>query len=272
MCTLAACGGGGADKPAGPAAYQYSLVHQEWNQYPDLPIELNGKPAGTWTKIEVPRDIRLDDPSTKLAAVVETTCGTERVPLASSKQLTPEADLRDKYAREPKPYPISWTIELPMPVPRKALVYLDKKWTGQPATIVVGQTKVVVDKDNGKAVDVWLGTCPSAQTVTIDGAVAGTMPELKPRYAALINTVGKQCYGHAVVRYGTDEETVTYFEQPTKIGEVPAVDYVFREMPEEGEFNKAVSMLLSLPCEIANDLAREQKAKAKAKAGTRKPG
>lgn len=253
---LAACS---SSRPHEPATYTYSLaMGPRFNANPSIQIRINGKNAGTNSTLTVPREVKLGDPATKLEAVFETTCGTETFMLAPGALPPDEADERKK---DPAGT-ISWGVVAPETMPDKVQVYLDNQWTGRAAKIEIGTRAFDVGVQANKNSDVFIGTCPTARTVNIDGVSVGEVPELGPKWAILISTTKDHCFVEGTEQYGAgvyENEKPTVFRVPGHVGKVGEKDYPLIDLPSEifetDRVAKSVSVLVSLPCELWKSVA-----------------
>lgn len=257
---VAACGSN-SSRPPEPATYTYSLaMGPRFNANPSIQIRINGKDAGTNSALTVPREVKLGDPATRLEAVFETTCGTETFALGPGALPPDEAAVRTK---DPTGS-ISWGVAAPETMPDKVPVYLDNRWTGKAAKIEIGNRSYEVGAQASVNSDVQLGTCPTARTVKIDGAVVGEVPELGRNWAVLISTTKDHCFVEGTEQYGADiyeQEKPTVFQVPGHVGKVGEKDYPLVDLPAEiveapGRVAKRVSVLISMPCELWKSTAK----------------
>jgi hypothetical protein len=260
LLVLAACGNKKSGPPE-PATYRYSLaMGPRFNANPSIKIRINGKDAGTNSELAVPREVKLGDPAIKLEAVFETTCGTEAFALGPGALPPDEAAERKK---DPTGI-ISWGASAPESMPDKVELYIDNQWTGKTAKIEIGNRSYEVGAQTSKKSDVVLGTCATARTVKVDGAVVGELPELGRKWAVLISTTKDMCYVEGSEQYGADiyeQEKPSVFKLPGHVGKVSEKDYPLVELPEKiveapDRVAKQVSVLISMPCELWSTTAK----------------
>lgn len=253
LLVLAACG---KDAPSGPATYTYSFSNAALNGGADLPIWVNGARVGTYRAMTIPREVRLSDPATKIEAVLETSCGTERFALTASTLRQDETKLRAESTDR-----VSWMIDAP-PIPTEHEVYLDNKWGGKTARIEIGTRSFDVKPQAGTRTKMTFGSCASGRSVKIDGEAVGEIAVLEPRWAAIVSVPKDGCYVLAVGTYDltelskyedhpVDSTKMSAFQLEGHLGKVGEVDYVFTDPPEKDEAFKQIRVLLPTPCEIA---------------------
>ncbi len=240
--------------PSEPETYTYSLaMGPQFNANPSIKIQINGKDAGTNSRLEVPRGVKLGDPATKLEAVFATTCGSMAFSLRPRSLNPDEAAERKK---DPTAT-ISWSVEVPATMPDATEVYLDNKW-GKPATIQIGNDSFSVGDMASKTVKVAFGSCASGRTVKIDDKIVGEVPPLEARWAALISTTKDMCYVQGTEVYGSsiyEEKKPSVFKQLGYVGMVPVTEYPLVEPPKEivgyeGQVAQTATVLISMPCEL----------------------
>jgi hypothetical protein len=244
LLVLAGC----SSKPSGPRepeTYTYSLsMGPRYNANPNIKIQINGKDAGTNSRFEVPRGVKLGDPATKLEAVYATTCGPMAFRLGPGSLNPDEAAERKKAPTAT----IDWSVEAPDTMPDVTEVYVDNQW-GKPATIQIGTDSFSVGDMASKTVKVAFGPCASGRTVKIDDKIVGDVPPLEARWAALISTTKDMCYVQGTYGSSVSDEELSVFKQLGYVGKVPVTAYPLVE-PPKGQVTQGATALISMPCEL----------------------
>jgi len=223
----------------------------------ELEVRVNGTPlVRREGSFEVPANLLLADPKTRIEVTLTTSCGPTAVVLRSV------ADVADEKARRSTATSFIW--ELVTADVSSATLYLDNRFGGKAATAKVGTSSFALKAAEARVEKVMVGSCDLGRRVEIDGTPAGELPAVTDREAVIVNAAGDQCYllgtgWYSQLDYKPGElpSDAQVFKPKGHVAKVRAVDYFpASAMPEQKRVDHAgatesVAFLEPIACDLA---------------------